>query len=254
MLINVVGRTGSGKSLYQAVMVYDECSLILRSQKNRPFWFPFWLQWSSYYDYIALNSDFDDGRGNFCRWDYTLEKWVSGGCIVGFTDFPELYDKKNLLVFVDEAGTTFNSRDWASMPEGYTTFLTAHRHRVTSKNKRFDIILFTQHNDITDITLRRIATQIYLIRPLFGFPKNPRRPRWYNKLPAFRIYIYQKHEVLESKKFQELDLDGKPIRPDSVDIPESLDFWTWWLVLGRRYLRSYDTHGDVREVKRLKMK
>lgn len=254
MLINVVGRTGSGKSLYQAIAIYDECTLIMRNRKKRPFLYPFFLQYNSYYDKVAVNSDFDDGRGNYARWNYDTSTWESGGCVIGFTDFPDLYDEKNLLVFVDEAGTQFNSRDWASMPDGYTLFLTAHRHRVTSKRKRFDIILFTQHNDITDITLRRIATIIYLIRPLFGFPKNPRRPRWYHRIPGYRLYIYEKHEVLESKKYQELDIDGTPIRPSSIDLPESLNFYTWILVLSKKYLQSYDTHGDVRELKRTKIK
>lgn len=254
MLINVVGRTGSGKSLHQAVSAYDELTLIMRNDKRRPWWYPFFLQYDSYYDYVALNSDFDDGRGNFVRWNYVTKSWDSGGFCIGFTDFPELYQRQNLLVFVDEAGTQFNSRDWASMPDGYTLFLTAHRHKVSRPDKRFDIILYTQHNDITDITLRRIATQIYLIRPLFGFPKNPRRPRFYHRIPGFRLYIYQKHEVLESKKYQELDPDGRPIRPTDVDLPESLDFYRSFLILSKKYLKSYDTHGDVRELKRSKLK
>lgn len=249
MLINVVGRTGSGKSLYQSYLVYSELTRIMNDYRKIP-WYDFWSTYS-YYDVIGMNSDFDDKRGNSCRYDVDLKSWVGTGFIVGVNDLPDVYNRRNMLLFLDEAGTKFNNRDWDKMPDGYVQFLTTHRHNVTGKNKRFDMYLFTQQNDLVDITLRRLATRIYLIRPLFGFPKNPTRPRFYHRIPAIKIKIYHKHEVLEGKPYQELDADGTPVPVPPEDQLESLDFYTWYF-FGKKYTSTYDTYADVPELKRYK--
>jgi len=267
MLINTVGRTGSGKTLYQNYQVYTECTRIMRKDKKEPwlyrarFWLPLignvyffkWLlgTWYSYYDVIGMNSEFNDGRGNACFYDREIKSWVGTGCIVGVNDLPDVYEAVNMFLHLDESGTRFNNRDWDKMPEGYIDFLTTHRHNVTGHNKRFDIVLYTQHNDLVDVTLRRLATQIYLIRPLFKYPKNPTRPKWYNRLPAIRIWIYTKHEILEGKPFQELDVDGIPIPIDKEHALEALDFWTWFY-FGKKYTNTYNTHGVVEHYKRSK--
>ena len=101
MLINTVGRTGSGKSLYQAYQVYTECTRIMRNGKKLPLlwripiikWFM--GQYYSYYDVIGMNSEFNDGRGNTCHCDYDRKSYVGTGCILGVNDLPDVYNVKN---------------------------------------------------------------------------------------------------------------------------------------------------------------
>ena len=248
MLINVIGKTGSGKSLYQSFKAYSELTRIMRQGKPLPWFlsigyrFPYFLKSISYYsryDYVYMNSDFDDGRGNYCRFNLTDKKCDSGGYVKGISDIPELYDKQNCLVFLDEAGTYFSNRDWDKMPPSYRLFLITHRHNCTSKYKRFDIYI--------------LATQIYLIRPLFGFSKDPTRPAWYHRIPAIRIWTYWQHEVLQRPPPTEFTPDGVPIPIPIEERVESLDFYTWYY-FGKKYYSSYDTLSEVRELIRNKGK
>lgn len=249
MLTNVVGRTGSGKTLLLAYLAYEECTKIMRENKKHPWWFI--GQYHSKYKKIALNIDFDDKRGNYSRWNYETKTWDSGGCVIGFTDLPELYKIYDVCVFIDEAGTQLSARDWDKMPEGYTLFLTSHRHNVSSSRYRFDIWLFTQQNDLVDIVLRRIAVRIWLVRPLFGFTPNPTKPNWFKTRPAIRIWLYDKHEVLIGKPYQDIDPDGKPTPLKKHEVVEALTHYTWYW-FGKKYTSVYDTHSTVREIKRIK--
>ena len=260
MLINVIGKTGSGKSLYQSYIAYTELTKIARNGKDMPrYWkIPYLSKlflgnYYSQYDRICMNSDFDDGRGNYCRWNFEKKGWDSGGNVLGISDVPELYDLMNCLVFLDEAGTYFSNRDWALMPPRYRLFLTTHRHNSTSHAKRFDIYVFSQQKDLIEADMERISTQIYLIRPLFGFALNPTRPRWYNKLPAIKIWIYWKHEVLQGKPYQELDVNGRPKAVPMEEQLEALIPYTW-LWLGKKYRNCYDSLNLVRELERTKGK
>jgi hypothetical protein len=105
MLYTVVGKTGSGKSLFQSFLVFEELTRIMNRKKleagNVPFYKKPFLEYS-YYDWIVLNSDFDDGRGNFVRYCHSDETclcsiprsgihWCYGGHCIGITDLPELY-------------------------------------------------------------------------------------------------------------------------------------------------------------------
>ena len=341
MLINIVGKTGSGKSLYQAYKVYDELTRIMNNGKD----IPFYLQMLglvryqySYYDVVALNSNFDDGRGNFTRfvksgnkcnckkqyrnvkitydgntkllledlvksignidpkdpkndevlqkgwirfhdilnktsgivekvWEQTnygeqfalVDHWEDGGFCKGVSDLPDVYDLRNCYLSLDEGGTQFSNRDWADMPDGYLLFLTTHRHNVTHIPKRFDIVLYTQQSDLVDITLRRLANHIYLIRPLFGYASDPTRPSWFKTRPALRMWTYWKHELLQANSPALLDSEGRPLPLRKDQMVERLDFYSWFWFPSffkrkNKYVACYNTLDEVRELKRLKGK
>lgn len=263
MLYTVVGKTGSGKSLLQAFWVYQEIDRILNARKGIK-WYQFWKK-LSYYDIIAMNSDFNDSRGNFVRYRHSNEEcicevkkegvhWCQGGVLIGITDLPELYDKKNVLVMLDEAGTMFSNHDWDKMPDGYRHFLTSHRHNVTHLPMRFDIFVFTQHKDIIDITLRRVSQRIFLVRPLFRFSKNPTRDGLVHKIAGIRVWVHWEHELLKMQPIQ-YNSDGKIKEVHPQDSLESLQFYTWYWFpsLGRyvnKYIKSYNTVGEVLKIKR----
>lgn len=257
MLLTVVGQTGSGKTTIMSMYAYDELTRIMSNDKEIK-WYDLKTE-HSYYDYVALNYDFNDGRGNYTRYVYNINEctcgryqdfnfqphWDFGGKCIGITDLPELYDKKNLLVFLDEAGTQFANTDWDKMPERYRLFLTTHRHNVTGFNRRFDIWVMTQHKDLIEVTLRRISNRIFLIRPLFGFTRNPLRPSIVSRLPLFIMKVYWRHEVLESRPIvvnQQEDLNAQ-------DQLEGLEYYTWYYI-GKKYRKTFDSIGEVRDLKR----
>jgi hypothetical protein len=291
MLYTVVGKTGSGKSLFQSFTVYEELDRIhcrkMYEQGLLPFykrWYYYWFPNFSYYDYIVLNSDFNDGRGNFVRYCHSGEEcickvpivgvhWCYGGYCLGITDLPELYLLSsasprlrsfygtngfipNCLVMLDEAGTQFSNHDWDKMPEGYRLFLTSHRHNVTGYPMQFDIWVFTQHRDIIEITLKRVSNRIYLVRPLFGYSKNPMREAKFRRLRGIRIWVHWEHELLKHNPII-VDNDGK-IKPTAAqDSLESLEFYTWYWFpsFGKKknkYVSSYDTFAVVRDMSRKK--
>ena len=260
MLYTLVGQTGSGKSLYTNYLAYRECSWIKNNGKKIK-WYDL-RSYQSYYDYVVLNTDFDDGRGNFTKYDSYTKTWDYGGYCIGITDLPELYDinqtsdrlkllfidgcLRNCLVLLDEGGTQFATTDWDKMPEGYKLFLTSHRHNVTGFNRRFDIYISTQHKDLIEVTLRRISNRIFLIRPLFGFAQNPSRPSLLSTMSAVKIWTYWRHEVLESR----------PIVVGSDNLPqqdqlEGLVYYDW-LYIGKKYRDVYNSIGRVQDMKREK--
>ncbi len=269
MLSLVVGHTGSGKSLWTNYLIFVECTRI--ANKDRSFnWFQSFLGDTfnipyyqySYYDLVCTNANFNDGKGNFTRMVYNLgdcscgkytddsfvKHWDSGGFVEGISDLPDVYDKNNRLIFIDEGGTQLANRDWDKMDENYVLFLTTHRHNVTGFNRRFDIFVSSQHGDLIEITLRRLANKIYMIRPLFGYSRNPTRPSWLRTMPAIKIWVYWKHELLQRPPYVEM---GETLAPE--DQVESLETMTW-LWIGKSYRTSYDSIGKVHAMKRIKKK
>jgi len=59
MLTNVVGRTGSGKTLLASYLIYDECTRIMRGESKKPLWF--FGQWTSYYKRVAIRPGYRIG-------------------------------------------------------------------------------------------------------------------------------------------------------------------------------------------------
>lgn len=289
MLYTVVGKTGSGKSLYQSYIVYEELTRIMnrkRYEAGKMGYLKHLLSEYSYYDYVVMNSDFDDGRGNWVRYCLSGEEcvcdekvegrhWEYGGYCLGITDLPELYDVKqtstrlakmfnndgflpNCLVMLDEAGTQFSNHDWDKMPEGYRLFLTSHRHNVSHFPMQFDIWVFTQHRDIVEITLKRVSNRIYLMRPLFGYSKNPMRESKLRRVPGVRIWVHWEHELLKHNPVV-VSSDGKVSPETGQNALESMEFYTWYWFpsFGRKknkYVKSYNTHAVVRDLKRDKKK
>ncbi len=90
-LTEVVGRTGSGKSLWANSIVYDELTRIMNNGFDLPFYKP-WLKYSAY-DWVVLNFDFNDSRGNFTKFckvgnecfcdNQYRKKWVFVGKVQG---------------------------------------------------------------------------------------------------------------------------------------------------------------------------
>jgi hypothetical protein len=286
MLYTVVGKTGSGKSLFQSFLVNEELIRIDNRKKYEAGQLSFLKSLYvdfSYYDWVVMNSDFNDGKGNFVKYCHSSEQcvcdtkiegrhWCYGGYCIGITDLPELYKLSettprlaalfnsdgflpNCLVMLDEAGTQFSNHDWDKMPEGYRLFLTSHRHNVTGHPMQFDIWVFTQHRDIVEITLKRVSNRIYLIRPLLGYSKNPMRESKLRRLRGIRIWVHWEHELLRHNPIV-IDNDGKMKPNEGQDALESLEFYTWYWFPSfgskkNKYVDSYNTFAVVRDLKRL---
>lgn len=260
-----VGLPGSGKSLFNSYIAYTELTRIMNNHKPKSFIKDHFREFS-YYDKVVLNTDFNDGRGNWTKWIYSFEEctcykkdleefrphWESAGYCLGVTDLDELYNEKNALVLLDEAGTQFANVDWDKMPPDYRHFLTQHRKNITHLPKRFDIYVYTQHKDLIEITLRRISDRVYLIRPLFGFSKNPTRPNIFSTIPAIKLYVYWRHELLEGKPTINVNSDGTFQELDEEDKLESIEFVTWYYI-GKKYRKCYDTLYKVRKMTREKL-
>jgi len=236
MIKTFVGLPGAGKSLYFSWLIATE---IKRIEKGK-----------SKYEIVCINFDWNDGKGNFAKYDYSQKKWDYGGLIYSFDDIPDLYAIVNALVFVDEAGYLLNAMDWDKMDSDYKYFLIHHRKNITSVEKyRFDIYIATQHKQIVEITLRRLSNNIYWIRPLF-MHKNPDRPPRL-MLPVVLIYYYKEHEIRMHPARLQFDSNGKAITPSDDDELELLRLiHVYWI--GKRYRNYYNTLQKVDKVKRVK--
>jgi len=228
-----VGLPGSGKSLYFSYLIGTE---IDRIKKNK-----------SKYDRVAINFDWDNRKGDFARYDYETKEWDCGGYVLAFDDLPELYEVKNCLVFVDEAGYLLNSLDWDKMPPDYKHFLLQHRKNIThATRKRFDMYIATQHKEIVEITLRRITNNIYLIRPLFEHKNPDRPPRWL--FPVVKISYYKEHELLQHPKRLKPDEELK----DDEELESLKLIHVYWI--GWKYRSYYNTLQKVDKRERVKEK
>ena len=75
-------------------------------------------------------------------------------------------DKEDIGVFnihdgrliIDEAGAEFNNRNWKSLTGEQIKWFKKHRHFGV------DIAVFSQSFEDCDVTLRRLATQLYLVK------------------------------------------------------------------------------------------
>jgi len=231
MIKTFVGLPGAGKSLYFSWLIGME---VRRIEKG-----------TSKYDVVCINFDWDDGQGNFARFNRHLDNWECGGHILAFDDIPDLYNVVNALVFVDEAGYLLNAMDWDKMDKDYKGFLIHHRKNITDVvTKRFDIYIATQHKQIVEITLRRLSNNIYWIRPLF-IHKNPDRPPMF-LLPIILIYYYKEHEILQHPKRIKMDEE-----PDENEELETLHLiHVYWI--GSKYRNYYNTLQKVKKVDRKK--
>lgn len=72
------------------------------------------------------------------------------------------YDMSNGLILCDEAGVEFNNRNYAKNFADYQIdFLKHHRHYND------DLCFFSQYWNDIDVTLRRLSTRLFLLKPCF---------------------------------------------------------------------------------------
>jgi len=91
-------------------------------------------------------------------------------------------------VFIDEAQTWFNSRDWENLPKQVQYLMQQHRHY------RIDIYAATPNIRRIDLVMRELVGEYYEVRKLFGTPelknlkiKNP-----------WGLYTFHKFDVLDA--------------------------------------------------------
>lgn len=68
------------------------------------------------------------------------------------------FDISNCVLIIDEASIDFNNRAYKSLPQTTISYLKYYRHYGVK-----DIYIFSQSFDDMDITLRRLATEYYLV-------------------------------------------------------------------------------------------
>lgn len=125
----------------------------------------------------------------YARYAYYIE-------IIGDLDF--LPDASHCDIFIDEMGTYFDARQWASLGPEVIHSLRLHRHRG------IDIYGATQEFTQVDITLRRLTTTVIRCKKLFstGEPQ-PNQPI---KKSSFMIgtigQVKPEHREIETE-FQE---------------------------------------------------
>lgn len=69
-----------------------------------------------------------------------------------------VYNIHDGRLIIDEAGAEFNNRKWKSLTEEQIKWFKKHRHFGV------DIAVFSQSYDDCDITLRRLATRLFLMK------------------------------------------------------------------------------------------
>lgn len=98
------------------------------------------------YDHVYINFDHSLIHAHICDLD-KLGEWT----------FPD-----NSLVFVDEAGITYNNRKYKSLSQTTIGWLKKHRHYKT------DLVFYSQSLDM-DITIQRLADELWLMYKLGPF-------------------------------------------------------------------------------------
>lgn len=114
---------------------------------------------------------------------------------IGTFQFPE-----HSLVIIDEAGIEFNNRQFKSFGKDLVYFFKMHRHY------KIDIVLFSQSWEDTDITIRRLAVDLYNMKKVGNFSIS-RRVKMYVGLDE------QTHQLVDAYEFYHLwAFWNKPLR------------------------------------------
>lgn len=71
-----------------------------------------------------------------------------------------VYDIRDSVILIDEAGIDFNNRKFKSFPASLLKWCKLHRHYTCS------VFVFSQSYDDMDITFRRLATSFWLCRKI----------------------------------------------------------------------------------------
>lgn len=96
--------------------------------------------------------------------------FVEGAFEISPLDDLGIYTVSGGIVLIDEAGIVVNNRKFKSLPQSFIEFLKLYRHFHIK-----DIYVYSQAPDDMDITIRRLATEFYLLRksiiPQFSYTR-----------------------------------------------------------------------------------
>jgi len=100
--------------------------------------------------------------------------WIDSPKVKYYEDFLQLVEKKDIVIFMDEADDHMDARDWADLPK--TTRLKFRQHR----HHGIDIYLAVQDLSFLDVTIRKLVGRYFECKRLIGnsekkgvLPKNP---------------------------------------------------------------------------------
>lgn len=127
-----------------------------------------------------------------------------------------VYDIQDAQIIIDEAGIEYNNRSYKSMPKENIEWLKYHRHAGCS------VDVFSQSYDDMDITLRRLAYELYFVR-------RSRIPGVVTALPIRRSIDIDKttHQIVDAYSF-----DPALLRP-----------FTARRFIGKKYWNMFDTYS-----------
>lgn len=150
----------------------------------------------------------------FCNFSNDLADECS---LVGLGDwtFPE-----RSYIAVDESGIEFNNRKFKAMPQSTIAWLKLHRHY------KCDLDFFSQAWDDSDITIRRLAHELWYVRRL-GPVTMVRRV--YKRVSVDE----QTHQIIDA-----FDL-GKLLKRF---LPPPFGSRTWFLIWRPKYYKYFDTY------------
>lgn len=106
---------------------------------------------------LALDAYRKNRRRVFCNFDCKVAQRVDLSHLGEFT-LP-----RGSLLIIDEAGIEYNSRSYKSFPKSLISYFKLHRHYGV------DIVVISQSWEDVDVTVRRLADRLFLIKKIGAF-------------------------------------------------------------------------------------
>ncbi len=154
-----------------------------------------------YYDFTFANFDVSDKVARTVQ--------LAG---LGAWTFPQ-----HSYIAIDEAGIEYNNRKFKSLPQQTIEWFKLHRHY------KCDISVWSQSWEDMDITLRRLATDLWYVKKLGPFTL---LRRVYKRVAVDP----QTHQIIDGYRFTHV-------------LTMLIPFWgTWKLVFRPRYYRYFDSY------------
>lgn len=135
-----VGKPGHGKTIALMRKFQDECRRVERIFNKTG-------------QRIVIKTSIIPSPKIYARYAFYIEL---------FRDLDWLPNARDCVIFIDEMGTYFDSRQWASLGPEVIHSLRLHRHRG------IDIYGATQEFTQVDVTIRRLTTRLYRCKKLFS--------------------------------------------------------------------------------------
>ena len=126
MITVIVGKPGSGKSYWLALKAKE---ILSDSKESREIW---------------ANFKINDNRVHY------------------YDNFLDLADKKDIVIFMDEADENMDARDWKDLPVPTRRKFRQHRHHA------IDIYLASQDFGFIDISIRKLTARYLEIKKVVG--------------------------------------------------------------------------------------